>query len=280
MESARHFVLGCDHKQLTTSRYRGSQQPTPRRYQDERLLSLKEKTLPYRFSIIHIPGQKQKAPDANSRKSTDDPKKFPLHIDFKESDSNACNEPRLRLSEATMTWEPDISADLEEKLAVAATTNLGDMRAFAWAEVQEHTLRDENLQNIQKKDQRRFPGHHLTIGSRPGYTRILPIQGWTQQSGWEILYNNGTVIQSPLRALILDTVHSAHQGVSCMTSRRQFQGQFSVFWPAIANSRARCRSCNKRAPSQPHCPPLAAQEPVTPSSAYVRITSNTRAGFT
>ena len=42
----------------------------------------------------------------------------------------------------------------------------------------------------------------------------------------------------------------------------------SVFWPditpAIANLRARCRSCNERAPSQPHGPPLAAQEPVYP----------------
>ena len=42
----------------------------------------------------------------------------------------------------------------------------------------------------------------------------------------------------------------------------------SVFWPgmrpAIANLRTRCRSCNERAPSQPHGPPLAAQEPVQP----------------
>ena len=49
-----------------------------------------------------------------------------------------------------------------------------------------------------------------------------------------------------------------------MTSR----AEFSVFWPgirpAIANLRARCRSCNERAPSQPHGPPLAAHEPVYP----------------
>ena len=47
-----------------------------------------------------------------------------------------------------MTWEPDTSADLEEKLAVAAATNLGDIRAVTWAEVQENTLRDEHLQNL------------------------------------------------------------------------------------------------------------------------------------
>ena len=46
------------------------------------------------------------------------------------------------------------------------------------------------------------------------------------------------------------------------------RAESSVFWPgitpAIANLRARCRSCNERAPSQPHGPPLAAQEPVYP----------------
>ena len=82
-----------------------------------------------------------------------------------------------------MTWEPDISADLEKMLAVAAATNLGDIRAVTWAEVQEHTLRDENIQNLQTKDRRRVPGLYLTIGSCPGFTRILPIQGWTQHSG-------------------------------------------------------------------------------------------------
>ena len=174
-----------------------------------------------------------------------------------------------------MTWEPDISADLEEKLAVAATTNLGDMRAVTWAEVQEHTLRDENLQNIQKKRSK-------TVSRASPHDWISPrvyensSNSRMDSAEWTGRYNNGTVIQSPLRALILDTLHSAHQGVSCMTSR----AEFSVFWPAIANSRARCRSCNERGPSQPHCPPLAAQEPVTSSSAYVRITSNTRAAIT
>ena len=80
LESTRHFVLGCDnlvvatdHKPLLgvlNNRHLGD-------IKKEKLLSLKEKTLPYRFSIIHIPGQKQKAPDANSRKPTGDAKNFP-----------------------------------------------------------------------------------------------------------------------------------------------------------------------------------------------------------
>ena len=50
-----------------------------------------------------------------------------------------------------MTWEPDTSPDLQEKLAVAATTKLLDIHAVTWAEVREHTLRDGNLQNHREK---------------------------------------------------------------------------------------------------------------------------------
>ena len=65
-----------------------------------------------------------------------------------------------------MTWEPDISADLEEKLAVAAATNLGDIRAVTWAKVQEQTLRDENLQNLQKRSE--------TVSRASPHNWILP----------------------------------------------------------------------------------------------------------
>ena len=179
-----------------------------------------------------------------------------------------------------MTWEPDTSADLEEKLAVAAATNLGDIRAVTWTEVREHTLRNENLQNLQKKIEDGFQGITSRLDLAPGIREFFQFKDGLSTVDGVILYNNRTVIPSPLRALILDTLHSAHQGVSCMTS----WAESSVFWPditpAFANLRARCRSCNERAPSQPHGPPLAAQEPVYPSSASVRITSNTRATIT
>ena len=39
---------------------------------NRRLLNLKEKTLPYAFSIIHVPGRKIAGPDAASRYPTHD----------------------------------------------------------------------------------------------------------------------------------------------------------------------------------------------------------------
>ena len=147
-----------------------------------------------------------------------------------------------------MTWEPDTSADLEETLAVAAATNLGDIRAVTWVEVREHILRDENLQNLKKKIEDGFQGITSRLDLASGIRVFFQFKDGLSTVDGVFLYNNRTVIPSPLRALILDTLHSAHQGVSCMTSR----AESSVFWPAItpaiANLRARCQSCNERAP--------------------------------
>jgi len=70
LDKARHFVLGCrnlivavDHKPLLNifSDRALSDIPNPR------LRRLKERSLRYRFTIIHIPGAKHKVPDALSR---------------------------------------------------------------------------------------------------------------------------------------------------------------------------------------------------------------------
>ena len=165
-----------------------------------------------------------------------------MDSDFEGSDSIACIELRLRFPEAAMTWEPATTADLEEKLAVAAATNLGEIRAVTWAEVREHTLRDENLQNLQQKIEDGFQDITSRLDLAPGVREFFQFKDGPSTVDGVILYNNRTVMPPPLRALILDTLHSAHQGVSCMTSR----AESSVFWPgitpAIANLRARCRS--------------------------------------
>ena len=154
---------------------------------------------------------------------------------FEESDSIACIEPRLRLPEATKTW----------------------------AEVQEHTLRDANLQNFKKKIEDGFKGIPSRLDFASGLREFFQFKDELSTVDGVILYNNRTV-PSPLRALILDTLHSAHQGTSCITSRAESSVFCPGSTPAIANLSARCRSCNEPAPSQPHGPPLTTQEAVYP----------------
>ena len=70
LDKARYFVLGCanlivavDHKPLLKLFGDRSLEDIP----NSRLRNLKEKTLRYRFSIVHVPGVKNKVADAASR---------------------------------------------------------------------------------------------------------------------------------------------------------------------------------------------------------------------
>ena len=59
-----------------------------------------------------------------------------------------------------------------------------------------------------------------------------------------------------MRNEVLDSLHSAHQGVTSMNAR----AQTSVFWPKITidieNKRKSCFECNRISPSQPASPPF------------------------
>ena len=79
-----------------------------------------------------------------------------------------------------------------------------------------------------------------------------------------ILYNDRIVIPPSLRDKVLQSLHSAHQGVSQMCSR----ADASFFWPgmtpAINETRLRCSSCNRMAPSQCSAPPTPPIQPQYP----------------
>ena len=85
LDKARHFVLGC--KNLTVA---VDHQPLLKIFGNRSLnnisntilRNLKEKTLRYRFKMVHIPGIKNKAPDTLSRHPTGDtqPPKMVLSV--------------------------------------------------------------------------------------------------------------------------------------------------------------------------------------------------------
>ena len=102
-----HLVVATEHKSLLgvlNNWHLGD-------IKNELVLSVEEKTLSYLFSFNHIPGEKSKTPDAISKKPTNDAKNFPWIAIWKN------RTYRFYLPEATMTWKPGTSADMEEKLA-------------------------------------------------------------------------------------------------------------------------------------------------------------------
>ncbi|MEL6806086.1 MAG: integrase, partial [Bacteroidota bacterium] len=78
------------------------------------------------------------------------------------------------------------------------------------------------------------------------------------------MFCDRVVVPTTLRATVLDTLHSAHQGVASM----QLRAQAIIFWPGITNDiirvRERCDECNKNSPSQASLPSEPAACPNTP----------------
>ncbi len=81
LHQTRYYVLGCtdlivatDHKPLLQIMNDRSLTDIENR----RLLNLKEKTLPYKFTIVHVPGRKNLGPDAASRHPTGQPDRLQL----------------------------------------------------------------------------------------------------------------------------------------------------------------------------------------------------------
>ncbi|VDH93754.1 Hypothetical predicted protein [Mytilus galloprovincialis] len=85
LDKARYFVLGCDDLIIAVDHKPLLKIFSDRSLEDisnSRLRNLKEKTLRYRFRMIHVPGVKHHAADGVSRHPTGDPEKLILSDDI------------------------------------------------------------------------------------------------------------------------------------------------------------------------------------------------------
>ena len=73
LEKYKHFTLGCPNLYIAVDHRPLLKVLGDRHLEDisnPRLLNLKEKTLRYRFELVHVPGAQHKSPDAASRHPT------------------------------------------------------------------------------------------------------------------------------------------------------------------------------------------------------------------
>ena len=82
-----------------------------------------------------------------------------------------------------------------------------------------------------------------------------------------ILYDR-TVVPLKLRGQVLDILHSAHQGVLGIGLRAEQAVYCPGFWSDIEETRSRCSTCQKIAPSQAKLPPV---EPVVPNYLFEHV---------
>ena len=238
----RHYTLGnpklivaTDHKPLL--KVLGD-----RKLEDihnPRLVRLKEKTLNWRFKVIHVAGKIHVGPDTLSRK------------EVSESVVNV-----FRVAEVSSDSDMDIEADIEAQVAANVPTPL------TWQQIRDEVSKDKIMTMLANQITDGFPPDKKLL--RLELREYFQHKDHLSQVDGVPLYKNRVVIPSALRPVVLETLHSAHQGVTGMTLR----AQSCVWWPGITpqikETRDKCRICNECAPSQPSAPPEQLQHPDYP----------------
>ena len=263
LDRARYFVLGCtdltiavDHKPLLGIL---GQRPLDD-ISNPRLRNLKEKTLRYKFELVHIPGVKNKASDCMSRtpSGSTTPEKYHL-----EDDNGAITQLDDSDPLTIIRSQAPVCNVMDSELELAASASLEDLQSITWDRVQVATSSDKNLtQLVNMLEQGALPASFEDWP--PNLREYHHFRDHLYSINGVIMYKNRIIIPPALRHDCIQALHSAHQGVSMMTAR----AESSIFWPGITNAiahvRTECEHCNRMAPSQPSAPPAPKVEPLYP----------------
>ena len=260
LQKARHFVLGCsdlivavDHKPLL--KVFGDR--SLENIKNPRLFNLKEKTLQYRFRMVHVPGVRHAAADAVSRNPTSESEQLQLPDDVAGIIStHYISAIRSHSSENDETTEQSC-----QPVNVIETVTWDDIRVATSS----HPLMSVLAELIDDGMPTKRESLHPDLRPYHQYREHLSTFDGV------ILYKDRPVIPPPLRDQILSSLHSAHQGVTQMCSR----AESSIFWPGMSSDitalRNNCGPCNRNAPSQPSAPPTP---PVMPAYPFQCIASD------
>ena len=116
-----------------------------------RLRNLKEKTLPYRFRMIHIPGLKNQTPDALSRYPTGTPTPERLvlqddvHAVLDQAPTRWPQPPTSLLSGISLIDSLDDSEDMETILQDSLVLAMTSTHPISWEQVQTATAEDADM---------------------------------------------------------------------------------------------------------------------------------------
>ena len=253
LNKARYFVLGCpnltiavDHKPLLKLFGDRALEDIP----NNRLRNMKEKTLRYRFEMVHVPGVKNLVADGLSRHP----------VDPAETPNTSEDMDTIFSEEST----PHQYSDIEENTITAAmsTFQASPITSVTWDLIRTATASDETLNTLMETIEVGFP---VLKSDLPQHLQLY-FQHRDNLSIVDgvILYKDRVLIPPSLRPNVLSTLHAAHQGTSTMLAR----AESSVFWPGITRdiqaSRDRCIQCHQNAPSNPSAPPTTPILPAYP----------------
>ena len=275
LKHTKHFTQGQDKLTVVTDH-----KPLVKLFGDRaldqidnpRLFSLKQCTLPWRFSVVHMPGIDNCFSDATSRN--------PVDSDDEKEISNTEILAGIMVDEINYIDNVD--------MATICTINDNEFRAITWDIVRQETQGDESLRNLSILINSSFPEDksdmppelmpywsirdnlYMIDGVILMNDQVLLPSPLREDAAKSLVNGTGTRILIPprLRPEILQSLHSAHQGVGSMTER----AKAGVYWPGITkdieSARTNCTSCNRIMPSQARLPPI---EPWIPSMPFEAI---------
>ena len=245
LEQTRYFTLGCpnltvvvDHKPLCKVLGDKALEDIT----NSRLFKMKERTLPWQFSIVYRPGKLNYFADGTSR-----------------NPGTVVDDGEGGVFEETLALE--VSAMLTRKM--------NPVKSITFELVQIATKGDEELQNVMRMVENGFPEQKADCPSE-----VQPF--WKCRSmlsivGDTLLNGKSLVIPKALRPAVLEVLGSAHQGVQAMRDR----AADTLYWPGmhedITRYKKSCVTCQKIAPSQSHAPRF---EPDIPSMPFESIATD------
>jgi hypothetical protein len=300
LEKSKHFTLGCPQLLIAVDHLPLLKVLGDRHLEDipnPRLLNLKEKTLRYKFSLVHVPGSKNKSPDAASRYPTG--KEDHLEI------ASMTTEP-IRLSKiflAGLRTQPgqedqDTTLEVEQlttgmamgslaslsshshnpcshshnprshfhnpcsHLTISVCSLADNRQVISWDRLEAESARDSTTSTLVELINNGVPEDRTLW---PDSTRdFFRLKSDLSTIGPVVLVGDRVVIPPSLQSEVLEVLHSAHQGTTGMTNR----AVSSIYWPGMwadfTRKRAACSSCDKSAPSQPSAPPTPLSQPSYP----------------
>ena len=268
LEKARYFVLGCsnlivavDHKPLLKIfRDRALEDIS-----NTRLRNLKEKTLRYRFRIVHIPGVKHRATDCLSRHPVSEAVQLLLPDDIATvSTRSSSSAPSSSLLSVLRNDDVYTQNDAEETTMAIAVSSLDalSVQSVPWDRVRTMSASDPDMLELADLIENGMPDSRLKMTA--ALKDFFQFRDELSTIDGEILYKDRIVIPHSLREEVLDALHANYQGVTSMIAR----AELSEFWPgitpAITALCANCNHCNRSAPSNPSAPPVPPTTPEYP----------------
>ena len=222
-QKAKHFILGCtdliiavDHKPLL--KVFGDR--SLENIQNPRLFNLKEKTLQFRFRMVHVPGVCHAAADAVSRNPTSKPEELQLPDDV----AGIASTHYISALRHHNTENAQISIQ-----SCKAVNNINVIASVTWDDVRVATSSHPLMSLLYELIEDGIPNKRETL--HPDLRIYHQYREHLSTFDGVIMYKDRLVIPPSLRDHILSSLHSAHQGITSMCS----YAESKVFWPGITS---------------------------------------------